>query len=105
MDHLTCRTCRKNVVPSVPRTLRKVLNVAFWIAALTTATGFSILLGLNVVLVPLWLFIGMSVGTSAALAAAWTCPECKSEMIVPAEVQREIAARRHTHRPMVPAHA
>lgn len=105
MDHLRCRNCHEDVVPLRPKATAKLINFAFWIAALVTATAFSLLLGLNVVLVPMWFGIGMAVGTSAERLAAWSCPSCKAEMIVPDDVAHELRGRKQPkHRPLVPAH-
>lgn len=80
---MKCHACRTHVTPTPPRTLWKVLNVALWISTLVVATGFSLLLGLNLILLPFAIAIGMSVGTSARLMSSWTCPRCKAELIEP----------------------
>jgi hypothetical protein len=102
MDHLRCRSCNRDVVPVRPRSGAKILNFTFWIASLATATAFSLLLGLDVVLVPLWFAIGMSVGTSAARLRAWSCPACKSEVVVPPEMELELRRRPREHRRLAP---
>jgi hypothetical protein len=60
-----------------------VLCLAFWISTLAVAVGFSLLLGLNLVLAPAAIVIGMAVGTSARLLSSWTCPHCRAELIEP----------------------
>ena len=59
------------------------MNLALWIGALVTAVCFSIPIGLNLVLLPMWLAIGMGVGCSAARASSWTCPVCRTELAPP----------------------
>lgn len=75
-----CPSCKDTVEPVPPKSAWKVATVLFWIAAMVTAVGFSLLLGLNVVLVPAWLLIGMSVGVAARRASEWTCPTCAYEL-------------------------
>jgi hypothetical protein len=80
---MICRACKSDVSPSPPRAIGKVVTLGYWVAAMATSTVFSLLLGLNVVLVPLWLAIGMAVGVAARRASTWTCPRCKEEMAPP----------------------
>jgi hypothetical protein len=80
---MKCTSCKSDVVPRGPRTLWKVVTVALWVGALATSLMFSLLLGLNIVLVPLWLGIGMSVGVAARRMSSWTCPECGNELAAP----------------------
>jgi hypothetical protein len=81
---MTCSSCKADVTPVPPRTTWKIMMVAFWLGALATSMMFSLLLGLNVVLVPLWLVIGMSVGIAAQRASSWSCPKCAAELAEPA---------------------
>lgn len=80
---MLCHRCRTHVTPKPPKTAFKVLNVGFWIASLIVATGFSLLLGLNLVLAPMAIIIGMSIGASARRLTSWTCPRCNAELIEP----------------------
>lgn len=80
---MRCHTCKAAVEPVAPRTIWKIGVVGFWFAAMLTATVFSLLLGLNIVLVPLWFAIGASVGVAARRASTWTCPRCHEEMAEP----------------------
>lgn len=76
-----CHCCRCHVTAVRPKTLLKVLNVFFWLASLTVAVGFSLLAGLNIVLAPAAIVIGMSVGVSARRLNTWTCPRCGAELV------------------------
>lgn len=80
---MRCSSCKSDVVPVKPRTRWKILTVAFWIGALATSLVFSLLLGLNIVLVPLWLVNGMAVGIAARRLASYSCPVCHAEMAAP----------------------
>lgn len=80
---MLCHSCHVHVQPIPPKTRWKVATVAFWIATLIVATCFSLLLGLNLVLAPAAIVIGMAVGTSARLLSSWTCPHCGAELIEP----------------------
>jgi hypothetical protein len=61
----------------------KVVNVAFWIGSMLVATAFSLALGLNLVLAPAAIAIGMAIGTSARRLSSWTCPRCGAELVEP----------------------
>lgn len=80
---MKCPSCRAHVTPIPPGTAFKVLNVGFWICSLAVATAFSLLLGLNLVLAPTAIVVGMSVGASARRLASWTCPRCGAELFEP----------------------
>ena len=77
---MLCRSCKNDVTPVPPRTMAKLSLVGFYVASLLVATLFSLLLGLNIVLVPVAVAVGLSVGTAARRASSWSCPECKEEM-------------------------
>jgi hypothetical protein len=66
---------------------------------MTVAVGFSCLLGLNLVLAPAAIFIGMSIGTAARKLSDWTCPRCHEELVEPESVDQMIPleAWRRTH--------
>jgi hypothetical protein len=59
------------------------VNLGFWITSLIVAVVFSLLIGLNLILAPAAIFVGMAVGTSARRLSSWTCPRCKAELIEP----------------------
>lgn len=80
---MRCHACRVHVTPTPPKTIWKVLNVAFWISTLIIGGIFCSLIGLNLILAPAAIAIGMSVGTSARLMSSWTCPRCNAELIEP----------------------
>jgi hypothetical protein len=67
--NMKCASCKSDVVPDKPRTVWKLLTVAFWIGALATSLVFSLLLGL--------------VGIAARRMSSATCPACKAEMAQP----------------------
>ncbi len=83
MASVICKACKEQVSPRAPRTAWKIATLLFWLAALATSLVFSLLLGLNVLLVPAWLGIGMAVGVAARRAAAWSCPACSAELTPP----------------------
>ncbi len=85
---MRCSSCKKNVTPTAPRTMWKVVTLVFWIAAMAFAGFFSIIIGLNLVLAPAAIVVGMAIGTSARRAASWTCPRCGAEMAEPVSVER-----------------
>ena len=98
---MRCRSCKADVTPVPPRTIAKLSLVGFYVASLAVAMLFSLLLGLNIVLVPVACAIGCSVGVAARRASEWTCPQCKEEMVAPAAVTTEEVGAK----PLVPAHA
>lgn len=93
---MRCTACKSDVTPVPPHTMAKLSLVAFYVASLVVATGFSLLLGLNVVLVPIAVAVGTSVGAAARRASSWSCPACKEEMAAPAPAEPEAA------KPLVP---
>jgi hypothetical protein len=99
---MLCHSCRCHVTPTPPRTIWKVVNVGFWIASLIVATGFSLLLGLNLILAPAAIVVGMAVGTSARRLSSWTCPHCGAELVEP-EPEEEPLPPPAAARPLAPA--
>ena len=83
---MRCSACKSDVSPTPPRTIAKLSLVAFYVASMAVSTIFSLLLGLNIVLVPVAIAVGFSVGVAARRANAWSCPKCKEEMSAPAGV-------------------
>lgn len=81
--------------------MAKLSLVGFYVASLVVATIFSLLLGLNIVLVPVAVAVGLSVGTAARRASTWSCPQCKQEMAAPAPSTPTEEVRTS---PLVPAH-
>lgn len=75
-----CHACRCHVSPVPPRSTWKMLSVLYWISSLVVAVLFSLIIGLNLVLAPVAIVIGMSVGTSARKLNEWTCPLCDAEL-------------------------
>lgn len=95
METSVCASCKEEVVPSPPKGFWKVANVAFWVAMLLVGTAFGLIIGLNVLLVPVWCFMAGAVGVTADRASSWTCPECHAEMYPTPERAQEILAHRH----------
>jgi hypothetical protein len=89
-----CHSCRCNVTPTRPRSIWKVLSVGYWVGSLAIAVGFSCLLGLNLVLAPAAVFIGMSIGVAARKLNSWTCPRCGAEMVEPDPTTELLPVRR-----------
>jgi hypothetical protein len=87
MPEIHCPACRTRVVPAAPKTAWKIACAVFWICALLTATAFSLLPGLNILLVPVWFGIGGAVGAAAERAYTWTCPRCHSPVTAPTPEQ------------------
>jgi hypothetical protein len=86
---LVCPSCRETVEPCPPRRNRAIFETLFWLFALGTATAavaFFGLIGLAVLLLPLWLVVGMGVGAAARRASSWYCPVCRYELPPPREV-------------------
>ena len=103
---MRCNTCKSDVTPVPPRTMAKLGLVAFYVASLSVAMLFSILLGLNIVLVPVAVAIGCSVGVAARRASEWSCPQCKEFMVAPAVATEPTRPTQEPRtRPFVPAHA
>jgi hypothetical protein len=86
---MLCHSCRCRVEPTPPNSAWKILNVVFWVASMTLAVLFSLAMGLNLLLAPAAIFVGMSIGTAARRMTSWTCPRCHEELIEP-EPQTEI---------------
>jgi hypothetical protein len=61
-----------------------------WATSLVVAVCFSLVIGLNIVLAPAAIVIGMAVGTSARRLSSWTCPRCRAEL-APREPEPERA--------------
>jgi len=80
---MLCHACKCHVTPSKPKTMWKVLTIVFWVTTLPVALAFSLIIGLNVILAPAAIFIGMSVGTAARRLSSWTCPRCDAELLEP----------------------
>lgn len=80
---MLCHSCRCHVTPAPPRTFWKIIALALWIGSLAVAVVFSCLMGLNLVLAPAAVVIGMSVGAAARKLNDWTCPRCDAELIEP----------------------
>lgn len=89
-----CHTCRTHVTPTPPKSIWKVLSVGYWIGSLVVAVCFSLLLGLNLVLAPVAIVIGMSIGAAARKLYNWTCPHCGTELIEPDPEDEMIPLRR-----------
>ncbi len=87
---MRCSSCKSDVTPVPPRTIAKLSLVAFYVASMAVSTVFSLLLGLNVVLVPVAIAVGASVGVAARRANAWSCPQCKEEMAAPIVAEPEV---------------
>lgn len=102
MDHMSCHACKRSVIPEPPHSTRKILTAALWVMLLSGAFVASLIIGLNLVLAPAAIFVGMAIGTSARLASAWTCPCCKNELMVPADVA-EASNTAHGHPFAAPA--
>ena len=99
-----CNACRCHVTPTPPRSIWKVLSVGYWIGSLVIAVAFSLLLGLNLVLAPAAIAIGMSIGVSARKLNNWTCPRCDNELVEPDPVEDALPLR-SWRRPRRLAHA
>jgi len=84
---MRCSSCKKNVTPTAPRTMWKIVNIVFWVFLLAFAGAASAIIGLNLVLAPSAIALGLAIGTSARRAASWTCPVCNEEMAQPARVE------------------
>lgn len=88
---MRCSSCKSNVTPVPPRTMAKLSLVGFYVAAMVVSTIFSLLLGLNVLLVPVAIAVGGAVGVAARRANSWSCPQCKEEMAAPVIAEPEVA--------------
>ena len=99
-----CHACRCHVTPTPPRSIWKLLSVYFWVGSMAVAIGFSLALGLNLVLAPAAICIGMSVGVAARKLNDWTCPRCGAEMVEPEGTEELLPLRRwRRQRPLRPA--
>ena len=103
---MRCTSCKSDVTPVPPRTMAKLGLVAFYVASLAVAMLFSLLLGLNIVLVPVAVAVGCSVGVAARRASEWSCPQCKECMAAPPVATESTRPTDEVRtRPFVPAHA
>ena len=80
---MNCHACKCHVTPVRPKTTWKLFTVGFWVTTLVVAIAFSAFAGLNLVLLPFAIAIGMAVGAAARRLTSWTCPRCNAELIVP----------------------
>jgi hypothetical protein len=85
-NRMRCSACKSDVTPIPPRTMAKLSLVGFYVASLVGAALFSIVPVVNIVLVPVAIAVGWSVGVAARRANAWSCPKCKEEMSAPVGV-------------------
>lgn len=83
MDTAHCRHCRGRMPALAPRVGWSALNVVMWTATLVTGMAFGLLIGLDVLLVPLWLGMAGAVSYTAQRAASWRCAYCKEEIAAP----------------------
>jgi hypothetical protein len=77
----------------------KIVNLVFWVTLLSFALAGSCIIGLNLVLAPMAIALGLAIGTAARRAASWTCPRCDSEMAEPVRVDRQPAGVIRPHAP------
>lgn len=80
---MNCHACKCHVTPVKPRTMWKVASVVLWGTSLVVAIAFSVFAGLNLLLLPMAIVVGMAVGTSARRLSSWTCPRCDTELLEP----------------------
>lgn len=78
-----CHACKCHVTPVAPKTTWKILTVALWVTTLAVAIAFSVIIGINLVLMPMAVAIGMALGVSTRRMSSWTCPRCSAELIEP----------------------
>jgi hypothetical protein len=64
-----------------PRTAWKLVNLVFWVTSMAVAVVFSLIIGLNIVLAPAAIMIGMAIGSSARRVNSWTCELCGAELM------------------------
>jgi hypothetical protein len=83
-----CNRCNTTAEPVAPPFRWKVLLILDWIAMLALTPLFGGLLGLNIVLVPLLVAMGGSIGTLTRLATTWTCVSCGAEVHTPSKSER-----------------
>jgi hypothetical protein len=80
---MNCHACKCHVTPVPPKTTWKLLSVACWATTLVVAIAFSAFVGIQLLLLPFAIAAGFAVGASARRLTSWTCPRCKTELIVP----------------------
>lgn len=98
-----CHTCRCHVTPAPPRSVWKVLTVGFWLGSMVIAVCFSMLLGLNLVLAPVAIVIGGSIGACARELNDWSCPRCGAVLIEPAREEDMVPLKRWRRRALTHA--
>ncbi|MBX3192033.1 MAG: hypothetical protein KF819_33895 [Labilithrix sp.] len=94
MSTVRCSCCGEIVEPRAPRTAWKLLNLFFWVGSLAVSTLFAVLLGLDVLLLPVAVAISFSIGTSARAAYGWSCPVCHDSLPAPPEAATAERPRR-----------
>jgi hypothetical protein len=82
----------------------KILTVAFWVTSLIVSIPFSLIIGLNLVLAPAAIMVGMSIGTAARRVSTWSCPRCDAELVEP-EPQEDLIEMPAATPPLAPIRA
>ncbi|MCL2723237.1 MAG: hypothetical protein FWD69_02270 [Polyangiaceae bacterium] len=78
---MTCPSCKEEVMPIAPKTAWKIAVVLFWVGLLAISMLYGTLLGLNVVLVPVWCAMAGAVGVATDRATSWSCPACHAKLV------------------------
>jgi hypothetical protein len=85
MKHIDCDACCAKTAARPPNKSFWGLIAAFWVASLALGIGATQGVGWDIVLVASWAALATSVVLLARRATTWTCAECGSTVMPPAE--------------------
>lgn len=100
MDQVTCHACEKDVVPDAPNPTFWAMISAFWVASVFVGLTVAIDPSYGLALMSGWAVLAATVGIFARNATSWTCPECDSTVMPPADAAARMQAERaprHAH--------
>ena len=82
-DRVHCGACGGDVIPEAPSLAWKVANVAVWIGCFAVGPWCSLLLPLNIVLIPTFLFGAASAISYTSRRAFFDprCPRCGKPLV------------------------
>jgi hypothetical protein len=85
MEHIDCGACCAKTAARPPNKAFWGLIAAFWVSSLALGFGAAQGRGWDVVLIASWVALATSVVLLARRATTWTCAECGSTVMPPAE--------------------
>lgn len=99
MNPSICASCKEEMVPEPPSPFWMVVNVLFGTAVLMLGAVYSLIIILNVVLLPFWMiFMAGAVAVTTRYAVTWRCPECHAPVALTPEQKHKLRLERRDAR-------